>query len=211
MSIYSSDLQAMINALMNQQNSGPVGRGELGRLLLAMGEVQPALAGTPATGVTAVEWGNDYHRQTILTVNSVLPAIAGGANLGVGKLLYTFPAGRILVNSAGMSMGVTQTEGHINADTPDAGLGTVIASGAVAVLGGTATFENLINGAAMANCTGTALVSGNVPTAGVPFLIAAADAHTVHFNIADGWAASGDAAAILQGVVVLDWTHQKFA
>jgi len=161
--------------------------------------------GTAATGITAQEFGDGFVQTTVLTVSTVLPAIAGGASLGVGKLAYTFPAGIILVEAAYMSLGITQTQGNINADTPDIGLGTVIASGAVAVLGGTATFENLITGQTAANCTGTATVAAGVPTAGVPLLIPAASAHTVHINVADGWAASGDAAALLAGTVRLSW------
>ena len=86
------------------------------------------------------EYGDKRQHVTELFINGALPAIAGGASLGVGRLLYTFPAGVIRIHGAYMSLGITQTQGNINADTPDGGLGTVIASGAVAVLGGTATF-----------------------------------------------------------------------
>jgi hypothetical protein len=123
----------------------------------------------------------------------------------VGKLLYTFPAGVIIVESAYMSLAITQTEGNITADTPDGGLGTVIASGAVATLDGTATFENILTGQTFNNCSGTAEVKTAIPTAGVPLVIEAAGAHTVYFNVADGWAASGDVAALLAGTVILNW------
>ncbi|MCI0489377.1 MAG: hypothetical protein L0229_22520 [Blastocatellia bacterium] len=161
--------------------------------------------GTPATGVTAVEYGDGRNHQTVLTVNAALPAIAGGANLGVGKLLYTLPAGAVIVESAHMNLSITQTQGNINADTPDGGLGTVIASGAVATLDGTPTFENIITGQTFNDCNGTAEVKTAIPTAGVPLVIEAADAHTIHFNVADLWAASGDAAAALAGTVVINW------
>jgi hypothetical protein len=161
--------------------------------------------GTANTGSTAVEYGDGYNHTTVLTVSTTLPAIAGGANLAVGKLLYTFPAGAIIVESAYMSLGITQSQGNIDADTPDGGLGTVIASGAVATLNGTATFENIITGQTFNNCTGTAEVKTAIPTANVPFVIESGDAHTIHFNVADGWATSGDAAAGLAGTVVLNW------
>jgi hypothetical protein len=109
------------------------------------------------------------------------------------------------VESAYFSLAITQSQGNINADTPDGGLGTVIASGAVALLSGTATFENIITGQTFNNCTGTAEVITAIPTANVPLVIATASAHTVYFNVADGWAASGDAAAGLAGTVVLNW------
>ncbi len=161
--------------------------------------------GTPGTGVTAVEIGDGYNHTTILTVSSVLPAIAGGAALGVGKLLYTLPAGAEVYKTSYMSMAITQIQGHINADTPKVGLGTVIASGAVAVLNGTATFMDLITEQTAANCTGTATVKTVGPTAGIPLVTEAAGSKAVYFNAAATWAASGDAAAILAGTVVIQW------
>lgn len=169
-------------------------------------DLPPTNVGTPVSGVVtnAIERGDQNRHVTTLTVQSTLPAIAGGANLAVGKLIYTFPAGPIVVHAAYMSMGVTQTQGNINADTPDVGLGTTIASGVVAVLGGTAAFENIITGQTAANCTGTATVK----TVGDQVLvIEAAGNHTVYFNVADGWAASGDTGALINGTVTLVWSY----
>ena len=162
-------------------------------------------AGAVATGAAAVEYGDRRLHQTVLTIDTVLPAIAGGANLAVGKLLYTFPAGEIMVEAASMSLAITQTEGNITADTPDGGLGTVIGSGVVATLDGTATFENILTGQTFNDCDGTAEVKSAIPTGAVPLIIAAGAAHTVYFNVADGWAASGDAGALLTGTVTLHW------
>lgn len=160
-----------------------------------------ANVGTAATGVTAVERGTSHSHVTILTVATTLPAIAGGANLAVGKLLYTMPAGAIIILGAKMSLSITQTQGNINADTPDGGLGSVIGAGAVATLDGTATFEDILTGQTFNNCTGTA----EVKTVQTSMVMEAGAAHTVHFNVADGWAASGDAAALLTGTVILHW------
>lgn len=164
-----------------------------------------ANVGTANAGSTAVEYGDGTHHRTVLTVDTTLPAIAGGAALAVGKLLYTFPAGAIIVESAYMSLAIQQTEGNITADTPDGGLGTVIGAGAVATLDGTGTFEDIITGQTFNDCDGTVEVKTAIPTAGVPLAIEAGAAHTVHFNVADTWAASGDAAAGLAGTVVLNW------
>lgn len=159
--------------------------------------------GVAATGVTAVERGEGNFHRTVLTVDTVLPAIAGGANLGVGKLLYTMPAGAIAIRSVYMSLAITQTEGNITADTPDGGLGTVIASGAVALLSGTATFENILTGQTFNDCNGTAEVIAAI----VDLIMQAGAAHTIYFNVADDWAASGDAAAKLTGTVVITWEY----
>lgn len=159
-------------------------------------------AGTAETGTTAVEYGDGRQHTTVLTVSSTLPSIAGGAALSVGKLLYTFPAGAIVVDKAYMSIGITQSQGNINADTPDVGLGTVIAAGANALLSDTAGAENILTGQTANNCTGTA----EVKTVGDQILvIEAGGAHTLYFNAADEWAASGDAAAAIAGTVVIHW------
>ena len=162
--------------------------------------------GTIATGSTVTHIGDGTNMRAVITVNTTLPAIAGGAALGVGKLLYTLPAGALIIKSAYMSIAITQTDDNITADTPDVGVGTVIASGVVSVLGGTATFESIITGQAAANCSGTATVKTATPTAGVPLVIETAGAKTVYLNVADTWAASGDAAALLTGTVIIDYT-----
>lgn len=162
--------------------------------------------GAAGTGSSVIHYGDGKNNTAVITINTTLPAIAGGANLAVGKLIYTLPAGAVIIDSAYMSVAITQTQGNINADTPEVGVGTVIASGAVAVLSGTATFQNIIVGTAAANCTGTATVKTAIPTANVPLVIAAAGAKTVHLNVADGWAASGDAAALLTGTVIVNYT-----
>lgn len=163
--------------------------------------------GAPATGVTAQEFGGPFGHTTILTMaGAVLPAIAGGANLGVGTLIYTLPAGAQIIRAARMNVGITQTTGHITADTPTVGLGTTIASGAVAVLSGTAAFQNIAVGKAAADCNGTKTVQTAKATAS-PFELVTetGGAKSIYFNAAFGWAASGDPAAILSGTVTIDW------
>jgi len=162
---------------------------------------KPGADGTVATGSTAEEIGR-RGRVTTITLNTTLPAIAGGAALGVGKLLYTLPAGVCIIRACNMNVAITQTQGNINADTPDGGIGTVIASGAVSVLSGTGTFENILTGQTFDDCNGTSELKTVEDTA---LVIEAADAHTIHFNVADSWAASGDTAALLTGTVTIVW------
>lgn len=167
-----------------------------------------ANVGTPATGVTAQEFGDAYSHTTILTLGAacVLPAIAGGASLGVGTLLYTLPAGAQIITSARMAVGITQTQAHINTDTPTVGLGHVVASGVIAVLSGTASFQSIAVGKAAANCTGTATVQ-TAPASVTPFALVSESGgvKAVYFNAAFAWAASGDAGALLSGTVALRW------
>lgn len=183
-------------------------------LELLFGDIQnnliPTTHGTaPGTGITVEEFCVDgYNHTSVITldgVSAVLPAIAGGAALGIGRLVYTLPAGEQIINSASISVAITQTQGHITADTPTIGLGTVVASGVISVLSGTATFQNILTGVATADCNGTAKVSTANPTAAVPLVIAAAGAKSIYLNAAATWAASGDAAAKLSGTIVVTW------
>ena len=154
-------------------------------------------------GITAVEYGNGSFHKTVITIDSVLPIIAGGANLAVGKLLYTLPSGAVIVNSSKLSVAITQTNAKITANTPDVGIGTTIASGAVAVLGGTSTFENILTGQTASNCNGTATVK----TVATTLVSELADNKTVYLNVADGWSTDGDAGALITGTVTLVWEY----
>jgi hypothetical protein len=162
--------------------------------------------GSANTGVTAVEYGDGYNHVSVLTVSQGNALTTGdNANLADGYLLYTLPAGTVVVDYAYMTMAITHDDAASQSDTPDVGLGTVEGSGAVATLDGTATFENIITGQTAANCNGTATVKTALPTAAVPFIIAAADAHTIYFNAADGWADNNVQTADIAGTVVLAW------
>lgn len=161
-------------------------------------------AGTAATNVSAAEYGDDYQKTTVLTVtNAVLPAITGGAAEAEGVLLYTLPAGACVVKQAYMSLAIQQQDGNIDADTPEVGLGTTIGSGANATLGAVdAAAENIITAQTATDCDGTATVA---TIADQVLVVEAGDDHTVYFNVADDWAASGDAGALVSGTVVLHW------
>lgn len=158
-----------------------------------------------SNGFTAEHFGGEAGVwRTVLTATSAtMPAIAGGAALGVGRLAMTFPAGVKIISGSAISLGLTQTQGFVNANTPVLGLGTVVASGAVSVLSGTATFQNIMAGSAVANCTGTQLV--NQVNTGL--VIPAADAGTVHVNTAGTWAANGDTGLLIRGFAVIMWTE----
>jgi len=161
-----------------------------------------ANVGTANTGVTAVERGDGRQHQTVLTfTNLAVGSATGAANLAFGKLLYTLPAGVQNYKVAYMNVTLTGAAGIV-ADTPDVGIGTVIGSGAVAVLGGTATFEDIITGQTSGAIDGTNAIIANDNT--VDLFRNTADAKTVHLNVADGWAAAG--AVTATGTIVLEWS-----
>jgi len=153
-------------------------------------------------GFRAVHYGGEGGVwRTVVTANTALPAIAGGANLAVGKKAVTLPAGAEIVMGSYIALALKQTQGNVTADTPVIGLGTTIASGAVALLSGTAAFQNIMAGQVAADCDGTPTVG----FVGTQLVIPAANSHDVFVNVADGWAASGDAALGLSGSFVILW------
>lgn len=163
--------------------------------------------GTANTGVTAAEYGDGYNHTTVLTVSQEdAVTVADTAALCDGYLLYTLPAGEIIVNSAYISMAVTLAED--TTATPEVGIGTVLGSGAHATLGASdAGCEDILGPATADDCAGTAEVLTVAVGAGTPLVIAAAGAHLVHFNLAATWAntAGTDLTGDIAGTVVLNW------
>ena len=164
------------------------------------------VTGTAGVGVSYLEEGVGHHHLTKLTLSSVLPPLAGGAQCK-GFLVYTLPAGVCVVNSIHMDVRITQTEGFINNDTPFVGIGTVIGTGAVADLTGTAGFDDYVSQKAANNCIGTKTDKTEIPATDAIKLVSAGDVHAIHFNAADTWDAGGDAAAILGGEVWISWDY----
>lgn len=161
--------------------------------------------GTAGTGVTAVEYGDGFNHTTVLTV-SVTDALtlADNAAIADGYLVYTLPAGAVIVNSAYMTMAVTAAED--TTATPDVGLGTTIGSGANATLNAVgAAAENIITGQTAADANGTATVK---TIADQVLVIETGGDHTVYFNVADTWAdtAGADLTADIAGTIVLNWS-----
>lgn len=168
-----------------------------------------ANVGTAGTGISAAEYGDGFNHTTALTLSGFNVGNSGdNASLALGALVYTFPAGVIAVNSASLAVGVTLADA-VQTDTPEIGLGTVVGSGVQATLGAVgATSENILEGAATADVAGTVKLVSDIPTANVPLIIAAASAHTVYLNLADGWADLTAASALTAtGSIVLNWTY----
>lgn len=171
------------------------------------------LGSTPSTisTVTATEYSTGKDVVTRLTLtNFVVGALAGaGAALGMGNIVYTFPAGQHLELVYGFSNLVLTAAGTaVNADV---GLGSVIASGAVNVLSGTATFENRLTGQTIGTdpAGGTAASALLAATAGIGTGIAlnvAGSVKNVFLNAAATWNADNVGSLTASGVVTLKWT-----
>ncbi len=171
--------------------------------------------GTAGSGaVSVVEYANGKDVTAVLTLtNFVVGALAGAAaNLGIGNKVYTFPAGQHFELVYSLSSIVLTAAGTaVNTDT---GLGSVIASGAVAVLSGTATFEDRLTGQTIATApTGGAAASAlTAATAGIGTGISlnlAASVKDVFLNSAGAWNADNTGNLTATGTVVLKWTRMQ--
>ena len=164
--------------------------------------------GVANTGCVAQEYGDSYSHQTILTISQLAALTsADNASLADGYLLYTFPAGEIIINSASMQIALTNAEHAL--ETPVVGLGTTLGSTAVADLTNPATLQNIITGTAVAGMAEEVLVKTAIPTAAVPFVIADGDAHTLYLNMAAAWGnTAGTALDVdLSGSVIINWSY----
>lgn len=158
--------------------------------------------GTSGTGVTAKEYGDGNRHVTVLSISDLeLIAPVGVASLADGKKIYTLPVGAVIVRGSKIDVDLLATDDPqvCNADTPDLGIGTVIGSGAVAVLGGTATFENIMTGQTMNDCDGT----NEVKTVDTALVIETAGSHDIFLNVADAWA--GADTIVANGTVTIVW------
>lgn len=128
----------------------------------------------------------------IPTAFPIVSNVSTGANLGGGTRLFTFP-------DAIIPLGAMIT-GRVSLSAPTAtysageiGLGTVVASGIITGLGGTATFENILTGNAMPAIAAGESVPLNVAAGPVALAGTLGAPASVFLNIAS--AALGTAAA----------------
>ena len=167
--------------------------------------VSSANPGTAGTCVTAVELGDGINHTTILTLTGIAFTFTASNPISDGALIYTFPAGTVIINSATMSVGVTMTSGTPTTDQPEVGLGTVIGTGAQATLGAVdAAAENIIGPLVADDLAGTAEVGSTANSLVIE--TTGGLAHLVHLNYADTFANLTNNDATAAGTVVLNWT-----
>ena len=161
--------------------------------------------GTLDDSLTTVEYGDGRLHQSVFTLANVeFPAITGGGAEAQGVALGTLPAGDIIVRNVYIDLDLNEDDGNNTADTPDLGIGTTVASGAVATLDGTPAFENIMTGQTMDDCNETDEEFGEARF----LLIKAADSHIVYLNVADTWAGAEDNLQAT-GSVVIEWSFLK--
>ena len=157
-----------------------------------------------ADGTVTSEKGMGGIHHTTVTYNKNL-VVAGAVSLAGGATVYTFPAKRVLL--LGVSTDATWTStgaGGCIGDTPDCGLGTGLAAGAVGTLDlAGAGAEDLITGVALSALSAAPGDDLNqiTPTAvsGTPLAASA----TIYANFADPWA--GADTVNLAGTLKIVW------
>jgi hypothetical protein len=167
--------------------------------------------GVAGSGVRASEYGNAYLHTTVLGISKIAGlTLADNAALADGHLIYTLPAGAIILNTAYMRVVVTNAE-H-NGGACELGLGTLAATGAIATLT-TAAQENVLTGyastiggntQALDCCNATGSIGGLL----IPTTDAGNISHNIYINIAGTWANTAGTAldADISGAVILNWT-----
>ena len=166
---------------------------------------------TPVTTVAIKEYGDGRDITTVLTLTNfgVGALNSAAAALGVGNIVYAFPAGQHLELVYGFSSLSLTAAG--TAVTCKTGLGSVVASGAVSVLSGTATFQDRLTAQDIATAAagGTAVSALAAATAGIGTGIAlnvAASVKNVFLNAAGTFNANNTGNLTANGTIVLKWS-----
>ena len=178
------------------------------------------LAGGTARGTTPVstvqinEFGDGRDITTVLTLTDFIVGAIPSANaaLGVGNIVYAFPAGAHLELAYYFSLALKLPGAGVACDT---GIGSVIASGAVSVLSGTGTFEDRVTGQAVTSAAagGTAVAVGPIgATAGILTGISLNDASkvkNVFLNAAGTFATTNAGNLTATGTISIKWTRMS--
>jgi len=173
--------------------------------LVVYTDLFPALGFIVDSGIAGeVSWINrgqasNYYDVIFYFDEVNLGTVSGGVAEDIGIKLGDLPAGYILIKDCIASLSFTNSDGNIDADTPQFGIGTTQAAGATGSLG--ATEYNILDGTA-----GLADVNGAVndfASGSLDLEITRAATRPVYLNLADTWAAGGESSGILASGTVL--------
>lgn len=183
-----------------------------GDVLVTSVKMATKLGTTPVGTVVIEETGDGRNMITKLTLTDfIVGALVGaGAALGIGNIVYAFPAGAHIENGAYFNLSL-KAAGTVVATK--LGLGSVIATGAIATLA-TATFQDRLTGQTVSTdpAGGTAVEALANTTAGVQTGIAlnvAASVKNVFLNAAGTWIADNTGNLTATGTIVLRWTKMS--
>lgn len=187
--------------------------GDSAFVAVALGTKPPGLVGAVATGFTAFEMGKGLKHRTIIKLTTPVSVVTtpDTTALADGILVYTFPAGQVIVHEVYGDVGLEIDDATNEPDTPEVGLGSVIATGAVATLGaGASTWEDTWGPHVMTGCDVGATAADAIQKVTRPGkVIASAGVHAIYLNIADTWGnGDGTKDVFLQAArFIIDWTQ----
>ena len=171
------------------------------------------LGSSPVSTVAVQEYGTAKNRTTVLTLtNFIIGAVPGAGALAIGNIVYAFPAGQHFEQFYSFSALAHTIPG--TAVSVNTALGSVIASGAVATLAGTATFMDRLTQQAITTAAGggAAVSAQTMATAGFGTGIAnnvAASVKNVFLNGAGTWNANNAGNLLANGVIILQWVKMS--
>lgn len=174
----------------------------LGAILLLQNVIYKR--GEAGVSCVAEEYGNgDYHK-TILTLTDWTITVPANAE-GEGATIYTAPGGYITVEYGEVDLLISSDD---SVDTPELGLGTIVATGDIATLeAGDADMEDIHDGVAITAITpaGSATtVQFKAEADNDPFN-GSGTAMPIFLNFADTWTGAGD--VVVNGTITLYWRH----
>lgn len=177
----------------------------------------PDIAGVVAAPTTqlAVERGEGpRHYTQIIFFGFAVGSAPSGASLAFGAKIYTWPVDfSVMVESVSICGALTSTA-SVKTNTPEVGVGTVVASGAIATLL-TATFEDLVDGGAAGATTdadtvapdvnGTAFYKANLSTTRPIIQKSGGAARDIFLNLAAAWSVNANGSVTFTGEIHLAW------
>ena len=176
----------------------------------AGGQVGATLTTTPVSTVVINEYGDGRDMTTVLTLTDFIVGTipAADAALAVGNIVCSMPAGAHVENWYYQSLSLKLPSTGVACNTA---LGSVIGSGAVATLAGTATFMNRLTQQSITTAAagGTVVTALLNPTAGVQTGIAlnvAASVKDIFLNSAGTFATANAGSLTATGTIVIKWT-----
>lgn len=213
--VYAYQVENIYGAVNGIYNSdGTTGTLTVDAVVTDSVKAKTAIGTTPVATVSIVEYSTGKDVVTVLTLTDfVVGALAGAAAaLGVGNIVYAYPAGQHLELVSSFSSLSLKCAGTATATAT--GLGSVIASGAVSVLSGTGTFEDRIVGQTINTSAtgGTAVSALLAATAGIGTGISlnvAGSVKNVFLNSAGTWHANNTGNLTASGTIVLKWTKMS--
>jgi len=150
----------------------------------------PDTRGTPNANYDAVEYGNGVRHTTVLTRKTDFVQAVATAALAFGDAVYTFPEGALGIVAGTISFTI---QGATAVNTPEVGLGHVVAVGAQVTIdacAGGATMESILDGTPTAAITaaGTDVAYAFDAEADLAWVDGTAAAVAMFLNCAGDWA-----------------------